>query len=212
MIEINLLPPEIKNRKRQIELPEISFLPIVGILAVILAAVYVMVAMFSSFQGKKLTQLEAEWEEIAPEKRHADRMKRDLGALENRVNAIEDLMRERPLWSKRLMGLNDSMIPGIWLRRFWLEKRQETVVLPGKGDEQITEVKTVRVFHVEGSVAASGGEETAAIGRFIRSLKMNEEFFEDFSDIQTGAIQRRTMQDIEVMNFELILPFKEGRK
>ncbi len=54
-----------------------------------------------------------------------------------------------------------------------------------------------------------GEEGTASIGKFIKSLKDNNSFFSDFSDIDLGSIKRDKVNDQEVMSFKITCFFKE---
>lgn len=229
MIRINLLPPELKRKRREIELPNISFLPVLSIFVGTLAAIYILAALFTVLEVNKLSRLEKRWDAIAPQQKEVDGVKRQILSLEQKIATIEEIISWRPLWAARLKALSDSMITGVWLRRIWLETKYETIdtakpqARQGKGakpaggqpaaeTQKKTEVKTTRIMHIEGSVITSGGDETAAIGRFIRSLKSNEEFSGDFSEIETGSIQRGNLDDVELMNFELLAFFKEDRR
>ena len=105
------------------------------------------------------------------------------------------------------------MISGVWLNRLWLEKKvqaidKSTADSPLSGGAPIRATTVENTLHLTGSVIAAGGDETAAIGKFIRSLENNEGFFRDFREINSASIQRAKLKDEEVMNFELICYFK----
>ena len=209
MIEINLLPEEL--RKRRIELPEISFLPIIIAFLGIVIIAHLLLGLSINLKTKSLRRLEKRWQEVLPDKENADKFKHELTVMRTKIDTIDNLIQSRTSWAKKLSDLSDAMIPSVWLNRLWLEKR---VVLQkpeaGESEEGSTEPKRVivKTLHLNGSVVATGGEGTATIGTFIKSLKNNEEFFADFKEIESAFIQRSQLKDIEVMDFELICYFK----
>ena len=216
MIEINLLPPEIKKRKRKIELPDISFLPIVAGLLGVIIIIHLLFGMTLALKAKSLKRLERKWETVLPDKQGADKMKSELTAMRGKIDAIDNLIKNRRSWARRLNDISDSMISGVWLNKLWLENRiiiQEPVVkgdTGGKVKGTKAEPKNIVIMslHLNGSAIAAGGEETAIIGKFIRGLKDNENFFSDFKDIESASIQRTKIKEEEIMDFELICYFK----
>lgn len=222
MIEINLLPPEIKKKKRKIELPDVSFLPIVtGLLGVIII-IHLLLGVTLSFKTKSLNRLEKKWQTALPDKQKADKMKTELTVMRGKIDAIDKLIKNRRSWAQRLNDISDAMIPGVWLNKLWLENRiviQEPAAKSDTDDGYGGKVKVkeakaepkkivIRSLHLNGSAIVSGGEETATIGKFIRSLKDNEDFFSDFKDIESASIQRTKIKEEEIMDFELVGYFK----
>jgi Tfp pilus assembly protein PilN len=215
MIEINLLPEELKKKKKKVELPNVSFLPVITVLIGIIIMVHLLLVLSINLKTRSLKRLEKKWQEIAPENKRADKLKHEIGGMRARIQAIDNLIKGRINWAKKLSDLSDAMIPGIWLNRLWLEKKlmlSESESESGRGvreqDGEGQESIVLKTLHLNGSVIATGGEETAAIGRFIRSLKDSKGFFADFKDIESVSIQRTRLEDIEVMEFELLCYFK----
>ena len=220
MIEINLLPPELKKRKKNIELPDISFLPIVAGLLGVIIIIHLLLGLTLALKARTLNRLERKWKTILPQKEKADKMKAEFTGMKSKVDAIDKLVKNRRSWARRLNDMSDAMIPGVWLNKLWLESRvitQEPVAKSDTGESnsaKIREIKAepkktvIRTLHLNGSVIAGGGEETATIGKFIRSLKENQDFYSDFKDIESASIQRTKLKDEEIMDFELICYFK----
>jgi len=207
MIEINLIPYE--ERRKKMELPQISFLPVVILFLGLMVTLHLSLKLVSNIKCCSLKRLNQKWEAILPEKKEADRFKEELVTMRGKVDAIDSLLQGRLSWAEKLEDLSESLIPGVWLNKLWLERRIQTVMRKGDdGEEGSTYSHVVRMLHLSGSVIASGGEETAAIGKFIRSLERNNGFFKDFSGIESASIQRSKLKDVEVMNFELICYFK----
>ncbi|MBL7070661.1 MAG: hypothetical protein ISS26_00605 [Candidatus Omnitrophica bacterium] len=209
MIKINLLPKELRVKK--VELPNISFLPLV----IIVVLVHIILGFSTNMKEKSLAELEDKWQALQPEKKIADELTDELTTKRVKIDAIDSLIQGRMSWAKKLSDLSDVMTPGVWLNRLWLE--QETLLermelkRSGSEDQQpqtITRKKIIKTLHINGSVIAKGGEETAAIGKFIKSLKNNKSFFADYEEVEATSIQRSRLKDIEIMDFELICYFK----
>ncbi len=216
MIEINLLPQEAKRKRRKITLPDISFLPVVAGLLGVIIIIHLLLGLTVAMKARTLKHLEKRWQAILSEKEKADKFKTELTGMRSKIDAIDKLVETRHSWAKRLNNISDAMIPGVWLNKLWLEKRliiQEPAAKADTGEASSKTAKEqkkviIRTLHLNGSVIASGGEETATIGKFIRSLKDNKDFFLDFSDIESASIQRTKLKDEEIMDFELICYFK----
>ena len=212
MIEINLLPEELKKKRRKIELPDIAFLPIIAGLLGIIIVTHLSLGLAVTLKARTLKRLQAKWEEILPDKEKADELKYELTAMRDKIEAIEELVEGRLSWAKKLSDLSDAMIAGVWLSRLWLEKKVilQDVEVGGDKESSAPEFRKtiIESLHLNGSVFTAGGEETAAVGKFIRSLKVNRGFFYDFKEIETASIQRTKLEESEVMDFELICHFK----
>ncbi|MDD5680620.1 MAG: hypothetical protein PHI59_05220 [Candidatus Omnitrophica bacterium] len=221
MIEINLLPPEAKKKRRKIELPDISFLPIIAGLLGVIIIIHLVLGLTLAIKAKTLKRLERKWQTMLPQKEKADNVKVEFTGMKAKIDAIDKLVRNRHSWARRLNDISDAMISGVWLNKLWLEKRviiQEPVVKSDMGESsskvKAKEIKAepkktiIQTLHLNGSAIAAGGEETATIGKFIRSLKENKDFFSDFKDIESASIQRTKLKEEEIMDFELICYFK----
>jgi mannitol/fructose-specific phosphotransferase system IIA component (Ntr-type) len=64
---------------------------------------------------------------------------------------------------------------------------------------------------IEGSSIISGESAEGAIGKFVNSLKENGSFSSDFDDIELAKVERKKVQNTEIMNFIIICHFKRER-
>jgi hypothetical protein len=72
--------------------------------------------------------------------------------------------------------------------------------------------KTVNIqkyIVISGYASSMGEQATLLIGRFMKSLKDDEKFYSDFSDIQLGAIRSDKIDQQEVMSFMITCLFKQ---
>jgi Tfp pilus assembly protein PilN len=184
MIEINLLPKEL--RKKKIEIPKIEFMPIIlGALILILSIQFLLFATLKIKKGG-LGRMEAKWELLEPERKEISALKRKINSLSNRIRSIETIKGDAILWARKLNDLSDSMIPGVWLNQL-----------------SLTETPEEGYLSIKGSVSSFGRDETAVIGKFMKGLKENKSFFKDFDEIELGTIQQKASGDMEIMDFSI---------
>lgn len=196
MIEINLLPSELRRKKERITLPREFYvigMMILGFLIVLHAATGVMI----KWKRYRVAKLSRRWTELAPVKKEIDIVKREIADLSQRVGGIDQLMVKRFLWSEKLNQLSDLIVPGIWLRELFLGSSVQLKDSPP-------------TLTLKGSVISLRGEEMAVVGKFMANLKQNKGWSFDFDNIELQSIQRREIKGTEIMDFVLICYFKEG--
>lgn len=224
MIEINLLPEEIKKRKRSAPKIDTSAikLPTLPIMGMALAAVGILLAaqlallVISFTKGTALKSLEREYKSILSGKYETEKLKLQVGAMNRKGTAIDELMVKRFSWGKKLDSLSDSMTAGIWLTE--LEYNEKLTDAPKSVDiypkkksgesKQAAEKILSRYLILSGAAYSRGEEGTALIGRFIKSLKDNPEFYSDFSNIELGTIKADKVDEQDIMMFKITCFFK----
>jgi len=220
MIEINLLPEELKKTRRsssridigKLDLGRLPVLSIavaaVGVIIVVQIAVFAFGLVFAGISGS----LEKNYKHMSPARLEAEKLKFDISQMSRKISAIDELMVKRFSWAKKLNDLSDSVTPGIWLTQ--LEYDERTTERPragaaAKGDgRQATEKLLERYLVISGAASSMGEEGTALIGRFIEKLKENPSFYSDFSDIELGSIRREQAGNQEIMTFKITCLFK----
>lgn len=222
MIEINLLPEELKKRKRaepkidvvNINLEKISVLKIAIFAAGVVVAVQIAVFGFGIFGGIIFNSMERNYKQILPGKQEAEQLKAQVSVMNKKVTAIDELMVKRFSWAQKLNDLSDSVTPGIWLTQLDYDERiierPKAVANISKGQEGkvATEKILERYLIISGAASSMGEEGTALIGRFIKGLKENQTFYSDFSDIELGSIKREQFGGQEIMTFKITCLFK----
>lgn len=227
MIEINLLPDELKKRKRiqpgaavsAIDLQKLPFKEIAFIAVGGFIVIQIILFAVGSFCSARCSGLDKEYKEILPKKIESEKLRIQLDKMSKKVSAIDELMVKRFSWAKKLNDLSDSMTPGIWLTGLEYDEKLEEIIKeapagspktrtaqPGKTE---TEKILQRYLIISGTASSMGDEGTALIGRFIKSLRENPGFYSDFSDIQLGTIKREKAEDQEVMTFKITCLFKK---
>ncbi len=225
MIEINLLPEEIKKKKRSApkidtSMINLSNLPIINIaMAAVGALLAIQLALFiiGVISGIAFNSMNRKYTDILPKKNETQQLKTKVDTANKKVAAIDELMVKRFSWEKKLNALSDSMIPGIWLTELQYDEKITGAPKPANADpakkrggegKQASENTISRYLILSGAASGIGEEGTALIGRFIKSLKESAEFYSDFSDIELGTIKREKMDDQEIMTFKITCFFK----
>jgi len=208
MIEINLLPEEMKKKESPFAKLSISFfniqkLPLLSIAAgfagllVILQVLVLVIGLYAKFSLASLTK---RYDAITPKKKEADALKAKNDAITKRVSAIDELMGKRFSWAKKLNALSDSMTPGIWLKELDYDERSaakagKAAGMPGR-------------LIINGYAAGIGEQGATLVGRFIKSLKESQAFYADFSDIELVSVKSDKVESQEVMIFKISCVFK----
>ena len=227
MIEINLLPEELRKKKRQTTSIDVSKIdlksfPIVSIAGIAVGGIVIiqLVLFIVGFaNGTNYKTLEKDYKTALPQIQETQRLRSQVASMGAKVAAIDELMVKRFSWVRELNALSDSMMPGIWLTELgYYEKTGEITVQAkikpskaksaGEPSAPVTEKVTLRFLTMSGMASSATEEGTALIGHFIKSLKSNSEFYSDFNDIELGTITRDKVDEQEVMKFNITCPFK----
>jgi len=224
VVEINLLPEEMKNKKdaghKQVDasLLQLDKIPVVNIivgLAIVLVVIWVLLFFVGMHSQSTLKELTVRADKILPEQKESARLKAESAQMAGKVGAIDELMVKRFRWAEKLNELSDAMVPGIWLTELSYDEKvnqasQESASAKGKkGTGKSFDKSIVRYLTISGCASGSGEEGTATIGKFIKNLKTSESFYSDFHDIELGTIKRDKAQDQEIMSFSITCAFKE---
>lgn len=221
MIEINLLPEEDRKKKRsapkiETTMTNFSGLPIISMAMIAIGAILaVQLALFAIgvVSGMAFNSMNLKYKNILPKKNETLQLKAGVDAANKKVAAIDELMVKRFSWEKKLNALSNSMIPGIWLTELQYDEKATDLPKSAAGTAKKQQSKApektlARYLVLSGAASGMGEEGTALIGRFIKSLKDEAEFYSDFSDIELGTIKREKMDDQEIMTFKITCLFK----
>lgn len=236
MIEINLLPEEMKKKARKAQqidlssikvsaqnLKNINFTKTIAVAAGSLIVLHITLFSISVFSRSALSSVKKAADKVMPEKKEYDALKQQVDLMNKKVRAIDDLMVNRFSWARKLNALSDSLTPGVWLTDLSYEEklgeRQAPQKQAAKAQGQAAKPKdlpkktamekvVLKYLIITGYASSMGEEGTALVGRFIKSLKDNPGFYSDFSDIELGSIKSERVQDQEAMSFKITCLFK----
>lgn len=199
MIELNLLPKELRKQKK-IVLPDIPILPIAISAVAVVVAVHVI--LYVSVRGKRTqaARLEKKWEELGPQRRIADKFVEEIQDIESRIKAAKAVATPELSWAELMSGLNLAMVPDVWLSRF--------KIMFGKTKGKKQEEGSPTALNLAGYALGKSEIATSTVARFINSLKEQEEFSKCFEEIELQNMRNETIDEEEVMAFNLICKFK----
>ncbi len=192
MIEINLLPDDVKEARKSVaETMDVPILPIAGGVVGIVLAIQLIVIFMATGSSMTLGKLKKEMESIGPKKKEILELNSKLNELKNKVQAIDELTGDRLLWAEIMNTLSDSMTQSVWLTTFNYEKRD-----------------TQQVLAIEGYSTEASESGTAIIAKLINELKNNPEFFKYFQEIELDSLRSSMYENKEIMRFRLLCTFK----
>ena len=207
MIEINLLPEELRKKEKvALDLPEIPVFKILWVILAIVVSAQILLSIFAVYQTMELIQVKKGVETLAKENREISVRKAETVAMSVQLKEIQALTERKFLWSVLLNAMSDSMTKGVWLRSLSVT----TVAADDAGLRKKGSAPKGRTLNLEGSVIGSG-QETAIIGKFIKQLKETPQFGELFEDIKLSAINQKKIKDYDVYDFVLIGIFKKEK-
>ena len=199
MIEINLIPPQLRRKRKgrgllggNFNIPKELIVGLVGGFFVILLLISILfqATIFIKFIQRK--NLKKQWEEILPTKTRVDLVVNQLRTLQSKMKSIEDITGAKDIvWSAKLNDISDSLPRGVWLK---------SVI----GNEQ----KLV----LEGSSVSKGKDEMINVHDFASNLKNQKNFSVYLSDLEVGSIQRRTIKNVEVADFSISANVQRPKK
>lgn len=201
MIELNLLPKELRKKKKSpVYMPKLPMVPVVSGIVVVLILMHLLLLLLSANNRHLLKSLKAKWTEMKPQREKTEEMTEQIADLEKKNSVIRSIAKKDLDWTRLLSGLNQAVIPNIWLSNFELkfetkEKTQETAGLPAS-------------LHLTGFALGNSDDATSRVAKFINSLKATSDFAEYFKDIEPQNIKSSKLSNEEVMIFELNCRFK----
>ena len=222
MIELNLLPLELQKKKPTFsfeKLPDVTRVPLQFLSRLpfrligfygggALLVLYTLAVLGVVVNQHALSTLKKEWDQIAPQREKINLLSGEYKELDAVEKAVQKLNHHFS-WSKKLQDLSGAMVRGVWLRELSIGERHRDAA-PQQGTPGGSGRLPEKLLILTGSAASSKGDQTAVVGRFIRSLKENKDFFSDFTNVELESIKRRSIQSQDVMDFKIICTFKEG--
>jgi len=235
LIEINLLPPEFQKKpKRDFKLPDLPYLRIFGYIA--LAFVVVEALLFAgTLYGKgNLAQWEQRVKVLGPDFDRIKALKLEASRAEADLKTLNQMTVRSFYWTELLNSVSDSITEDVWLTYLGAERKTIEFDLPKKKDDNdgeegsdkkekknknaptprkrikrvFVETKGHRIedyLMIRGSAPVSG-QGTAAVGRFIQSLKDNKFVNQLVSDVKLDKIDR--INDGTLFTFTVVCRMK----
>jgi len=145
-------------------------------------------------------RLEGEWEDIKPLKEKYDALSSEIAEMEKAIKFVKKISGTEVKWYRLLGGLDEAVIPGVWLSRLALESSGKTFNY--KDTEQYP-TRLVLTGHFLGNSEVA----TSGVARFINSLKANKDFSGYFREIELIDMSSKAVDDEATMLFRLKCEF-----
>lgn len=200
MIEIDLLPSELRKKKKlPFEVERIFNKKLLYFVLGALLIFHLFLHAIDLINIKRLNSINKNWQALSAQKKQIDQLQGELSQINKKVPLLEQLIKNRVSLSEKLNRLSDLIITGIWLNELGLE------------GQKTAEGKVTQSLIIRGSAASRIKNEPALIGRFMQNLKDDPSFSQDFSEIELGPITKRQISQTEIMDFILICRFKPDK-
>ena len=204
MIEINLLPEEMRKKERiKLDLPAIPVFKILSVFLAVFVGIQVFLSIFAIYQRLEYTKVKNDVARLTKENDQIIKLKSETTAINNLLKEAKSLTDRKFFWSMLLNALSDSMTKGVWLRSLSIG-----FVNAEQGKPADARSPKARVLNLEGSVVGPG-QETAFIGKFIKQLKENPRFSELFDDVKLSNMNQKKIKEFDVYDFVLVALFKK---
>lgn len=194
MIDINLIPNQLRKKKKSgiliggLSIPLEVIVGSVVALMMFLIIVHVFLLFTNISKLAKHKALKAKWETVSPQKKKVDAVLSELRFLQNQYKAIDGITIGREVvWSQKLNIISDSLPRGAWLRK---------IVLSGD------------IFYIEGSAISKQGDEMITVHKFTSNLKDDDVFLNRLTEFELGSIQRRKIKKIDIADFLITTKLK----
>ncbi|MBL7081195.1 MAG: hypothetical protein ISS44_01315 [Candidatus Omnitrophica bacterium] len=182
MIEINLLPEDLKQKKeRQIFLLQLflCILPVAFGLLIIIHLYLGGLLLFKTLQYKSMNK---KWEQLSSQRQKVDEWKKQYKISSQETEQVNKLLAQRIAISDKMQVLACALPRGIWFNHLSLKE---------KG------------FYLEGSVVSLKKDQMRLLNLFLGRLKKDKIFFKDFIRLELGHISMRTLGGFSIMDFVL---------
>ena len=193
MINVNLIPPHLRQRRKsrllgRLNIPLEIIIGCTAGLLMFLALIHVLLLLLNIRKLAYHQILKGKWEAMAPDKENVDSVINEMRAVQGKYKAIEEIVTKGGVsWAQKLNLLSDNLPRGMWFNKLVLD------------DDMLL---------VEGSAISRDTNEIINVHRLTVALKENEEFMRDFVDLELGSIQRRKIKNVEIADFVITMRLK----
>ena len=190
MIEINLLPEELKVKTKRLGKVSIEskyFLYLIPLVFAVLILAHICLAAVGIVKSLQFSQLNNKWKKLQPQRELLNNLKKGYDVVASNAKLIQELNSRRLNWSEKLNRLSQDLPSGIWFNE---------ILVSRKG------------FVLKASVVSLQKEEMSLINKFMDSLKNDTRFLIDFNKLELGLVQKKSVGGYDVVDFILTAKLK----
>ena len=191
MIEINLLPEELKTKTKS-KKPAAAAGPfifeakyilyIIPLVFGILICVHIYLGLAYFVNTGQLRQLNNKWQGFAPQRKELAVFNTEYAAISEDAKAIQQISQSRINWAQKLNLLSLGLPSGVWYNEISI---------------------TANDLILQGSVVALQKEELTLINKLISNLKNDPVFFNNFNNLELSSVQKKTLGAYDIADFVL---------
>jgi hypothetical protein len=183
MIEINLLPDDLKIKKQASQPSQFDNLVyLIPVILVVVIFVHLYLGFVFMTRSQVLAGLERSWRTLEPQRNEVLGMKSEINAESSDAKVVKGYMSARVLLAPKLNKLSLDLQPGIWFNDITFNRSS---------------------LFVKASIVSLKMDEMDVINTFLEGLKNDRDFNADFSSVEVGAVQRKTVGSYDVVDFVL---------
>lgn len=187
MIEINLLPPDLRKKEiaQQFKTSLIIYFVTMAVLAI-----HLLFFVLNVYKKVQVDSLNSSWEKAQPQFSEIEVLKNNLEIKRDKAKVMEQILGRNIYFTEFFNKINKAIPKGLWLNR--LSFSYDGLVIGG-------------------SVFSFGTEEVSLVNKFFNELKNDEFFISNFNYFNLDSVQRRVIKEYEVLDFLLTAEIKKER-
>lgn len=194
MIEINLLPEELKVKTKQKASEHAPVAGVIGLtqdkifiyalpaILIVFVLLHLYFGVLALAKGGHLAKLNRQWLDLSPQKKVFDEFNQRYSSASADASLTQGLISQRILWGQKLNKLSLDLPPGVWFNDLALNKQTVTV---------------------SGSVISLQKDELTLINKLLDNLKSEKNLYNDFVSLELSNVQKRTVGSYDVSDFVL---------
>ena len=188
MIEINLLPEEMKLKNARSSGQPDYLLYLIPLLAGVIVLVHLYLGLAQFSRSVEFSALNKKWSTLAPQREKLAVFKSAGESVSKQEKLLRDLAAKSVAWAQKQNKLSLDLPNGIWFNEISLNSKEMVV---------------------HGTVVSLEKEEVDLINKFLSNLKQDPGFMKDFNGLELNSVQRRNIGTFEVADFVLVAALKE---
>jgi Tfp pilus assembly protein PilN len=182
MIEINLLPEELKARIKKAPDEYQYFLYLIPLCAAVLVLVHLYLGGIQTYRSLQLSALTKKWQGLEPQRSKLVNLKSESSSSSQEDRIAQEFAAKSINWSKKLNKLSLDLVAGIWFNEISISRTGLSI--------------RATVFSLEKA-------EVDLINKLMTGLKNDSDFIADFESLELGQMQRKSIASYEVVDFML---------
>lgn len=181
MIEINLLPAELRKRESFKFSPPEGYLKNIALSAIaVFILANILIPLLIVTKGVMLKQLKRSFLSIQPQMKQIDEINLQVQKARALDGLFSRLVKARLTTAVKLNIISDCLPQGVWLSEFSLSKD---------------------ILEIKGSCVSAEAQELAQIGKFLNALKADKQISASFIHLELASVQRKNLGATEVVDF-----------